>query len=43
MLITTGCPESIVMSVGVPDSACAIVRKPYTDEDVLEAVTRCMA
>jgi CheY-like chemotaxis protein len=43
ILITTGFPDSIVQSEKVPDIACAIVRKPYTDEDVLEAVARCMA
>jgi DNA-binding response OmpR family regulator len=43
ILITTGFPDSVIQAEGVPDLACAIVKKPYSDEDVLAAVTRCLA
>ncbi|MGH6902965.1 MAG: response regulator [Geminicoccaceae bacterium] len=43
ILITTGFPDSVIQSEGVPDLACAIVKKPYSDEDVLGAVARCLA
>jgi DNA-binding response OmpR family regulator len=42
ILITTGFPDSVVQREGVPDLACAILRKPYTDEEVLDAVKRCL-
>ncbi|MGH6896740.1 MAG: response regulator [Geminicoccaceae bacterium] len=43
ILITTGFPDSVIQAEGVPDLACAIVKKPYSDEDVLDAVARCLA
>lgn len=43
ILVTTGFPESIIKAEGVPELACAIVRKPYTDEEILAAVARCLA
>jgi DNA-binding response OmpR family regulator len=43
ILITTGFPDSVIQAEGVPDLACAIVRKPYTDEEILAAVARCLA
>ena len=43
ILITTGFPDSVVQAEGVPDLACAIVKKPYTDDEILAAVARCVA
>ena len=43
ILITTGFPDSVIQAEGVPDLACAIVRKPYTDDEILAAVDRCLA
>jgi DNA-binding NarL/FixJ family response regulator len=43
ILITTGFPDSVIQAEGVPDLACAIVRKPYTDDEMLAAVNRCLA
>jgi CheY-like chemotaxis protein len=42
VLITTGFPDSIIQAEGVPKLACAIVKKPYTDQDVLAAVAQCL-
>ena len=42
ILITTGFPDAIVQAEGVPELACAIVKKPYTDQDILAAVTQCL-
>ena len=42
ILITTGFPDSLVKREGVHELACAIVRKPYSDEEILEAVARCL-
>ena len=42
IVITTGFPESFMESEGAHDLACAIVRKPYTDEEILQAVGRCL-
>jgi DNA-binding response OmpR family regulator len=42
ILITTGFPDSVVQREGVPGFACAIVKKPYTDEEILQAVKRCL-
>jgi DNA-binding response OmpR family regulator len=42
ILITTGFPDSVVQREGVPDLACAIVKKPYTDDEILQAVKRCL-
>ena len=43
ILITTGFPDSVIQAEGVPDLACAILKKPYSDEEVLDAVARCLA
>jgi formate hydrogenlyase transcriptional activator len=42
IMITTGFPDSVVQREGVPDLACAIVKKPYTDDEILQAVKRCL-
>jgi ActR/RegA family two-component response regulator len=42
VLITTGFPDAVIQAEGVPDLACAIVKKPYTDQDILTAVTQCL-
>ena len=42
ILITTGFPDSVIQAEGVPDLACAIVKKPYSDDEVLAAVARCL-
>jgi DNA-binding response OmpR family regulator len=43
ILITTGFPDSIIQAEGAADLACAVVRKPYTDDQVLAGVARCLA
>jgi DNA-binding NtrC family response regulator len=43
VMITTGFPETVIQAESVAQIACAIVRKPYTHEDVLGAVARCLA
>jgi DNA-binding NarL/FixJ family response regulator len=43
ILITTGFPDAVVEREGVKAFACAIVRKPYTDQEILDAVARCLA
>jgi DNA-binding response OmpR family regulator len=43
ILVTTGFPDSIIKAEGVPELACAIARKPYTDEEILAAVAKCLA
>jgi CheY-like chemotaxis protein len=43
IMITTGFPDSVIQAERVPDLACAIVKKPYSDEDILDAVARCLA
>ena len=43
ILVTTGFPDSVVKAEGVPELACAIARKPYTDQEILAAVARCLA
>ncbi len=43
VLITTGFPDAVIQAENVAQLACAIVRKPYTDEDMLAAVARCLA
>jgi CheY-like chemotaxis protein len=43
ILITTGFPDSVIQAERVPEIACAIVKKPYSDEEVLDAVARCLA
>jgi DNA-binding response OmpR family regulator len=42
ILITTGFPDSVTQREGVDAFACAIVRKPYSDEEILDAVARCL-
>jgi DNA-binding NarL/FixJ family response regulator len=42
ILITTGFPDSVSQREGVDDLACAVVRKLYTDDDILQAVRRCL-
>jgi DNA-binding response OmpR family regulator len=43
ILITTGFPDSVIQAEGVPNLACAILKKPYSDEEVVAAVARCLA
>jgi DNA-binding response OmpR family regulator len=43
ILITTGFPDSVIQAEGVPALACAIVKKPYSDGEILAAVARCLA
>ena len=43
VLITTGFPDFVIEAEQVASLACAIVRKPYTDEEILAAVARCLA
>ena len=43
ILVTTGFPDSVIQREGVPDLACAIVKKPFTDAEILGAVARCLA
>ena len=42
ILITTGFPDAIIQAEGAADLACAIVKKPYTDDDILAAVAQCL-
>jgi hypothetical protein len=42
-VITTGFPDAVIEAEKVARIACAIVRKPYTSEDILAAVARCLA
>jgi DNA-binding NtrC family response regulator len=42
IMITTGFPDSFMEREGVREIACEVVRKPYTDEDILQAVKRCL-
>ena len=42
ILITTGFPDFVTKAEGAADLACAIVRKPYTDDELLAAVVRCL-
>lgn len=43
ILITTGFPDSFMERQGTERIACAIVSKPYSDEEILEAVSRCLS
>lgn len=43
ILITTGFPDSVTQREGVDAFACAIIRKPYSDEEILEALARCLS
>ena len=42
ILITTGFPDWVAQREGVDEIACAVVRKPYADEEILQAVKRCL-
>jgi two-component system, response regulator PdtaR len=42
IMVTTGFPESVTQREGVDAFACAIVSKPYSDEQILAAVARCL-
>jgi DNA-binding response OmpR family regulator len=42
ILITTGFPDSVVRDEGADRIACAVVRKPYADEEILKAVADCL-
>ena len=41
--ITTGFPDAVIRAENVDGIACAIVKKPYTDREILAAVARCLA
>jgi DNA-binding response OmpR family regulator len=41
ILITTGFPDSVIRNEGADKIACAVLRKPYTDDEVLDAVADC--
>ena len=43
VIITTGFPDSVIQAENVDELACAIVKKPYTDQEILTAVARCLA
>jgi DNA-binding response OmpR family regulator len=43
ILITTGFPDAVIRAENVARLACAIVRKPYTEAEILAAVARCLA
>jgi DNA-binding response OmpR family regulator len=43
IVITTGFPDSVIQAEGVPALACAIIKKPYTDDEILAGVARCLA
>ena len=43
ILITTGFPDSLVESEGVHAFACAVLKKPFTDEEILRAVKDCLS
>ena len=43
ILITTGFPDSLVESEGVHEFACAVLKKPFTDEEILQAVKDCLS
>jgi DNA-binding response OmpR family regulator len=42
VLITTGFPDAVIKGEDLSGLACAIVRKPYTEEEILAAVGRCL-
>lgn len=42
IMITTGFPEAMVEREGVNDFACAVVKKPYSDDDLLGAMAGCL-
>jgi hypothetical protein len=40
VLIITGYPDSLTSSIAVEN--CGVVRKPWSDEDLLQAVDECL-
>ena len=42
IMVTTGFPDSVTQREGVDAFACAIVSKPYSDEQILAAVASCL-
>ena len=42
IMITTGFPDSFMERQNIDQLACAIVRKPYTNDEILQAVRRCL-
>jgi two-component system response regulator RegA len=42
ILITTGFPDWVSQREGVHKFACAVVRKPYADDEILQALKRCL-
>jgi len=42
ILITSGFPDWVMEREGIDDLACAVLRKPYSDEEILQAVARCL-
>lgn len=42
IMITTGFPESVVEKEGADGFACAVVRKPYSDDEILSALAKCL-
>jgi FixJ family two-component response regulator len=43
IIIATGFPDTVVAHETVRDLGCALVRKPYTDDELLSAVAACLA
>ena len=43
ILITTGFPDYVTEAEGATQIACAIVKKPFTDDELLAAVARCLS
>lgn len=41
ILLTTGFPDHVVEAHGTDELACAVVKKPYTDQEILDALKRC--
>ena len=42
ILVTTGFPDSVVEAHGVRELACAVLRKPFLDRELLDAVAECL-
>ena len=43
VLITTGFPDETVEATGAAALACEVLRKPYSDRQLLAAVATCLA
>ena len=43
VLVTTGFPDETVEATGAAALACEVLRKPYSDRQLLAAVARCSA